>query len=109
MIFFVVLLILTFLAQIVEIFLPPLDWMYNAHIYIVPIIVFYGAMSLPFPLMLSLAFSPGSCSTRSRCRCSGRELKFHSDGQYSSTPCWRPLCMASGLCLSAGVGKFIAS
>ena len=59
MIFFVVLLILTFIAQIVEIFLPPLDWMYNAHIYIVPIIVFYGAMSLPFPLVLSLAFFAG--------------------------------------------------
>src|SRR5947207_12883282 len=59
MIFFVFLLIVTFIAQIVEIFLPPLDWMYNAHIYIVPIIVFYGAMSLPFPLVLSLAFFAG--------------------------------------------------
>ena len=29
--------------------------MYNAHIYIVPVIVFYGAMVLPFPLMLALA------------------------------------------------------
>ena len=32
MIFFVILLILTFIAQIVEIFIPPLEWMYNAHI-----------------------------------------------------------------------------
>ena len=55
MIFFVILLVLTFLAQIVEFFIPPLDWMYNAHIYIVPVIVFYGAMALPFPLMLALA------------------------------------------------------
>jgi hypothetical protein len=59
MIFFVILLVLTFLAQIVEFFLPPLDWMYNAHIYIVPVIVFYGAMALPFPLMLGLAFFAG--------------------------------------------------
>jgi len=55
MIFFVILLILTFLAQVTEFFIPPLDWMYNAHIYIVPVIVFYGAMALPFPLVLALA------------------------------------------------------
>ncbi len=55
MIFFVILLILMFLAQIVEFFIPPLDWMYNARIYLVPVIVFYGAMALPFPLVLALA------------------------------------------------------
>ena len=55
MIFFVILLVLTFLAQIVEFFIPPLDWMYNARIYIVPVIVFYGAMALPLPLVLALA------------------------------------------------------
>ena len=55
MIFFVTLLILTFLAQLVEFFIPPLDWMYNARIYIMPVIVFYGAMALPFPLVLALA------------------------------------------------------
>jgi len=59
MIFFVVLLILTFLAQIAEFFIPPLDWMYNARIYIVPVIVFYGAMSLPFPAVMGLAFFAG--------------------------------------------------
>ncbi|HVF71879.1 MAG TPA: hypothetical protein VM940_09755 [Chthoniobacterales bacterium] len=59
MIFFAILLVLTFIAQIVEIFLPPLDWMYNAHIYIVPILVFYGAMSLPFPAVMALAFFAG--------------------------------------------------
>jgi hypothetical protein len=55
MIFFFILLVLTFLAQIVEFFIPPLDWMYNARIYLVPVIVFYGAMALPFPLVLALA------------------------------------------------------
>ena len=59
MIFFAILVVLTFIAQIVEIFLPPLDWMYNAHIYVVPIIVFYGAMSLPFPAVMALAFFAG--------------------------------------------------
>lgn len=59
MIFFVILLVLTFVAQVVELFIPSIDWMYNAHIYIVPLIVFYGAMALPFPLMLALAFFAG--------------------------------------------------
>ena len=59
MIFFFLLVILVFLGQIVEVFIPPLDWMYNAHLYIVPMIVFYGAMALPFPLMLALAFVAG--------------------------------------------------
>jgi len=55
MIFFLTLLILTFLAQLLEFFIPPLDWMYNARIYVMPLIVFYGAVVLPFPLMLILA------------------------------------------------------
>jgi hypothetical protein len=59
MIFFAILLVLVFFAQIAEFFIPPLDWLYNAHIYIVPVIVFYGAMALPFPLMLALAFFAG--------------------------------------------------
>ena len=56
MIFFLILVVLVFVAQIVEIFIPPLDWMFNAHVYIVPVIVFYGAMALPFPLMLCARF-----------------------------------------------------
>ena len=55
MIFFGILVVLVFVAQVIELFIPPLEWMYNAHIYIVPMIVFYGAMALPFPLMLALA------------------------------------------------------
>lgn len=59
MIFFIILLVLTFLAQVLEFFIPPLDWMYNARIYVVPVIVFYGAMALPFPLVLAQAFFAG--------------------------------------------------
>ena len=59
MIFFAILIVLTFLAQIIELFIPPLEWMYNARVLIVPIIVFYGAMALPFPLMLGLSFFAG--------------------------------------------------
>ncbi len=59
MIFFVILLVLVVIAQIAEFFIPPLDWMYHAHIYIAPVVVFYGAMALPFPLMLGLALFSG--------------------------------------------------
>jgi hypothetical protein len=60
MIFFLILAIFVVIAQIAEFYIPPLEWMYNAHIYIVPVIVFYGAMALPFPLMLALAFLAGT-------------------------------------------------
>ena len=59
MIFFFVLLVLVLIAQIAEFFIPALPWLYHAHIYIVPVIVFYGAMALPFPLMLALALYAG--------------------------------------------------
>jgi hypothetical protein len=59
MIFFFILLVLVFIAQIVELFIPPLPWMFNAHVYIAPVVVFYGAIVLPFPLMLALALFAG--------------------------------------------------
>ena len=59
MIFFVLLLVLILAAQVAEFFIPALPWLYNAHIYIVPVIVFYGAMALPFPLMLAVALYAG--------------------------------------------------
>jgi len=59
MIFFACLLLLVLVAQITELLIPALPWLYNAHIYIVPVIVFYGAMALPFPLMLALALFAG--------------------------------------------------
>jgi len=59
MIFFLLLLGLVLVAQIAEVFIPALPWLYNAHVCIVPVIVFYGAMALPFPLMLALALFAG--------------------------------------------------
>jgi hypothetical protein len=59
MIFFVLLLVLILAAQVAEFFITALPWLYNAHIYIVPVIVFYGAMALPFPLMLAVALYAG--------------------------------------------------
>src|SRR5205814_10532182 len=59
MIFFFVLLLLVLVAQIAEFFIPALPWLYNAHVYIVPATVCYGALALPFPLMLALAMYVG--------------------------------------------------
>lgn len=59
MIFFALLLLFVLIAQVAEFFLPVLPWFYNAHIYIVPVIVFYGAVVLPLPLMLALSMFAG--------------------------------------------------
>ena len=59
MIFFVILMLLVLVAQITELFIPPLDWMFNAHVYLTPVLVFYGAMALPLPLLLVLVFWAG--------------------------------------------------
>src|SRR5437879_6949253 len=59
MIFFLLLLLLILVAQVAEFFIPALPWLYNAHIYIVPVLVFYGAVALPFPLMLAVALYAG--------------------------------------------------
>lgn len=63
-VFFFLLLLITLLAQLTDFFLPPLDLMakadiYNVHIYITPVVVFYAASALPFPLMLVIAFLAG--------------------------------------------------
>jgi hypothetical protein len=59
MIFFVLLLVFVTIAQIAEFFIPPLPWLYNTHVYIVPLIVFYAAVALPIPLMLAVVLYAG--------------------------------------------------
>ncbi|HWB57871.1 MAG TPA: hypothetical protein VG733_00185 [Chthoniobacteraceae bacterium] len=59
MIFFFILAFVSFVSLIVEEFIPPLAWLGGAHLYIVPVIMFYGAMALPYPGMLGLAFISG--------------------------------------------------
>src|SRR6516162_1076292 len=59
MIFFFVLLVLVMIAQIAVFFIPPVDCMYHAQIYITLVLVFYGPMALPFPLMLGLTLFAG--------------------------------------------------
>ena len=55
MILFLILVVLIFLTQMVEIFIPPLEWMFNARLYIAPIIMFYGAVVLAWTWLSALS------------------------------------------------------
>lgn len=117
MIFFITLLILTFLAQLVEFFIPPLDWMYNARIYIMPVIVFYGAMALPFPLVLALAGFAGFLLDTVTVQAIGPQVEIsigwsillyavlaaimHGLRPLFIRGRWEVHCIMSGLCTSA--------
>lgn len=59
MIFFIIIVIASFLSLVVQEFIPPLMWLYGARVVIVPVLMFYGAMALPYWGMLSLAFICG--------------------------------------------------
>ena len=117
MIFFVILMGLVFMAQIVEFFIPPLDWMYNAHIYITPVLVFYGAMALPFPLVLVLAFWAGFLLDTFNAQVVGTHVEIslgssillyavlagimHGLRPLFARGRWEVHCIMSGLCTSA--------
>lgn len=58
MIFFVLLLVAMFLALVVQHFIGPLP-VIGSRVLLMPIIMFYGALALPVPGMLALAFCGG--------------------------------------------------
>jgi len=117
MIFFLILMGLVFVAQIVEFFIPPLEWMYNAHIYITPVLVFYGAMALPFPLVLALAFWAGFLLDTFNAQVVGTHVEIslgssillyavlagimHGLRPLFARGRWEVHCIMSGLCTSA--------
>jgi hypothetical protein len=117
MIFFIILMFLVFAAQIAEFFIPPLDWMYNAHIYITPVLVFYGAMALPFPLVLVLAFWAGFLLDTFNAQVVGTHVEIslgssillyavlagimHGLRPLFARGRWEVHCIMSGLCTSA--------
>ena len=117
MIFFVILMFLVFVAQITEFFIPPLDWMYNAHIYVTPVLVFYGAMALPFPLVLVLAFWAGFLLDTFNAQVVGTHVEIslgssillyavlagimHGLRPLFARGRWEVHCIMSGLCTSA--------
>jgi hypothetical protein len=57
--FFLILLALSFGALVIQHFIPPLAFLGEARVYLLPMILFYGALALPFGLMLVLAFACG--------------------------------------------------
>jgi hypothetical protein len=59
MIFTVILFILTGLALILQDFIPAFDWAYGSRIFLVPVVFFACSVSVPFPVMLMLAFATG--------------------------------------------------
>ncbi len=57
--FFLILLASAFGALILQHFIPPLSFMAGARVILLPLVFFYGALALPFPGMLALAFACG--------------------------------------------------
>ncbi|MEI6351066.1 MAG: hypothetical protein WCP06_08165 [Verrucomicrobiota bacterium] len=57
--FFLILVLSSFAALVVQHFIPPLAFLEGARVVIMPLILFYGALALPFGLMLALAFACG--------------------------------------------------
>ena len=57
--FFVVLLACCFGSLVAQHFIPPLPFLEGARVYLMPLVFFYGALSLPFSLTLLLAFCCG--------------------------------------------------
>ena len=56
--FFIILVVSMFLGLVVQHFIPPLA-PYGVRVLLMPIIMFYGALALPLPGMLALAFCGG--------------------------------------------------
>jgi hypothetical protein len=117
MIFFLILLVLTFLAQVTEYFIPPIEWMYHARVYIVPVIVFYGAIALPFPLTMALAAFAGFLLDAATAQVVGSRVEIslgwsillyavlaaimHGLRPLFIRGRWEVHCIMSGLCTSA--------
>lgn len=57
--FFLVLLLTAFAALVLQHFIPPLAFMSGARVMLLPLVFFFGALALPFPGMLALAFACG--------------------------------------------------
>lgn len=59
MIFSVVLIFSLFLSLVVQEFIPPLHWLHETRVLLMPVVMFYGALALPCWGMLALAFVAG--------------------------------------------------
>lgn len=59
MIFTLLLFVLSALALIAQDFIPVIDWAYHSRVFVVPVVFFAAAISVPYPVMLMLAFFTG--------------------------------------------------
>jgi hypothetical protein len=59
MIFVLLLFILTGFGFVVQDFIPTIEWAWHARIFVVPIIFYACAISVPFPVMLLFAYMTG--------------------------------------------------
>ena len=59
MIFPLLLFVITGLGLILQDFIPAFDWAYGSRIFLVPVVFFACSLSVPFPLMLLMAFFTG--------------------------------------------------
>lgn len=89
---FATLLAAIFGAIVVQEFIPPVAWLHGARILLVPVILFYGAMALPYAQMLALAFVTGLLWDLNICHI--------VDGTFELAPAWSIVLFAL-LCLMA--------
>lgn len=59
MIFFLILVVSLFLSLVAQEFIPPLHALHEARVVLLPVVMFYGAMALPYWGMLALTFAAG--------------------------------------------------
>ena len=59
MIFVVVLFFVLALSFVVQAFVPPVGWAFQASLYVVHLVFFSGALTVSFPVMLGMAFFAG--------------------------------------------------
>lgn len=57
--FTIVLVVLIFLASVLQRYIPPIIWLKGSAILLAPAILFYGCLTLPFPQVLALTFFTG--------------------------------------------------
>lgn len=59
MILFLFLILGMFLSLVIQHFIPPLPWMEGARVMLMPLVFFYGAVAMPYPVMLLMSLIAG--------------------------------------------------
>lgn len=59
MIYTALLILMLCLAFVIQEFIPAIDWAFRARLLVVPLVYFSGAVTVPYPLMLVMAFFTG--------------------------------------------------